>query len=134
MTGQPIILIDDDSEDTELIREVIRDLEYDNPVITFTDPVKALAYFRDNKEDVFFIICDLNMPKVSGLQLRKEMMGFGGYNKNTHFYLLSTGNTVKDRESASYLNVTDYLIKPTSVSEIKEVMKIVFDRAVNASK
>ena len=55
-------------------------------------------------------------------------------NKDIHFYLLSTGNTSRDRESASHLNVTDYLIKPTSFNAIREVVATAFNRAINDGK
>ena len=125
MHTSPIILIDDDSEDLELLREVVREMNIDHTIISFTDPVNALDFFRDNKVDAFFILCDLNMPKISGLNLRREMLSQPFYNKDTPFYLLSTGNTAKERETAAGLNVTDYLVKPTSFDGIRKTLELI---------
>ena len=135
MNERPIILIDDDPEDLELLREVVNEMNIDNTVISFTDPVKALEFFRAGSVDAFFILCDLNMPKITGLNLRREMIGQPFYNKDTPFYLLSTGNVLKERETASGLNVTDYIVKPTSFAGIRQTLEsIIVNNSMGTSE
>ncbi len=130
MNTPPIILIDDDSEDLELLREVVNEIEVGRTIFSFTDPVKALDFFSKNKVDAFFILCDLNMPKINGLQLRMEMIAQPFYNRQTPFYLLSTGNTSRERELARGLNVRDYLVKPTSFAGIKATLEGIVETAL----
>ena len=126
MNKKPIIFIDDDPEDIDVLKEVMHEMHLDHPVISFTDPVKALLFFQDKQAiDVFFILCDLNMPTINGLQLRKEMIGYAGYDAGTPFYLLSTGNVATNKDATIGLNITDYLIKPSSYTGIKEALAVI---------
>ena len=34
------------------------------------DGVEALSYLRETNDEIFIILCDLNMPKMDGLELK----------------------------------------------------------------
>jgi CheY-like chemotaxis protein len=73
MNPGPIVLIDDDVDDLELLSNALRELQVKNEIIVFTDATKALDFFREMETKPFFVLCDINMPNLNGLELRKAI-------------------------------------------------------------
>ena len=69
----PIVVIEDDCDDQEILREIFKILEYKNPVIYFSDGEDALQYLIDTEIKPFLILSDINMPKLSGFELREKI-------------------------------------------------------------
>ncbi len=61
MNKKPIIIIDDDNDDLELMQLAFSKLNIDNEVIVFNDGYKFLEYIKHTKNKTFFILCDINM-------------------------------------------------------------------------
>lgn len=60
--GGPIIIIEDDTDDQELLKNVFLELDYRNNVIFFEDGEEALKYLTDTTIEPFIIFSDINMP------------------------------------------------------------------------
>src|SRR5688572_9543092 len=71
--SNPIIQIDDDSDDIELFKEGFKELGIDNEIIVFTDANKFYEYISTTEKKSFFIFCDINMHKMSGFQLKQKI-------------------------------------------------------------
>lgn len=69
----PIIIIEDDLDDQEILGEVLKELEYKNKVIFFSDGEKALTYLTSTDIEPFIIFSDINMPKLNGMELRAKI-------------------------------------------------------------
>src|SRR5688572_12356113 len=67
----PIIVIEDDTDDQQLLDETFKELKYPNEVIFFSDGHLALEYIVKQNIKPFLIISDINMPKIDGFALRK---------------------------------------------------------------
>ena len=63
----PIIIIEDDKGDQELLNIAFEELDIMNEIIFFQDPEIALDFLITSSEEPFIILSDLNMPKLSGL-------------------------------------------------------------------
>src|SRR4051812_14243651 len=68
-----ILIIDDDRDDRELIEEVLQDLKVDNPLVAFPNGLEALDYLKASPGQPFLILCDINMPVMDGITLRKQV-------------------------------------------------------------
>lgn len=118
-----IIIIDDDDDDLEIFQQTIIDLKCNNEVITFSDPYKFLDFIRTTDRLFEFILCDINMNTMDGLELKKilhddEMLRM----KCIPFIFWSTSRAKPTiREAYSY-NVQGYFVKPSTVQEIKDVI------------
>lgn len=77
MKNGPIVLIDDDQDDCELISEILEQINVRNEVLTFSNGKEALSYLQSLKEtnaaQPFLILCDINMPVMNGLELRRRI-------------------------------------------------------------
>ena len=69
----PIVIIEDDPDDQILLAEVLKELDYPNKIIFFSDGEKALEYLIDSGDNPFLILSDINMPKLNGFQLRDKV-------------------------------------------------------------
>lgn len=67
----PIISIEDDEDDQQLIEMAVNQLAIPNQLRFFQNGQEALDYLRTTQEQPFLILCDVNMPVMNGLELRK---------------------------------------------------------------
>jgi CheY-like chemotaxis protein len=67
----PIVVIEDDEDDQLFIQEAITSLAIENPVIFFSQGVEAIAYLIAAPEAPLVILSDVNMPAMTGIELRQ---------------------------------------------------------------
>jgi CheY-like chemotaxis protein len=66
----PILLIDDDEDDLEILSTILKSEGIQNEVIFFDNGLDALIYLRSMSEKAFLILSDINMPKMNGIELQ----------------------------------------------------------------
>ncbi len=66
----PIISIDDDSDDQFLIKSMINELLPAHQILFFQNGLQAHEYLLVTQDKPFLILCDINMPVMTGLELR----------------------------------------------------------------
>ena len=69
----PVILIDDDQDDEEIFRTALKELKVENEFIWFSNTADALVFLQEMTGQPFVIFCDVNMPKQSGLEFKREI-------------------------------------------------------------
>ncbi len=73
-TNERIVsIVDDDFHTAQLFYEALSENIDDISLFSFTDPVKALEHFTENKEHYALVISDLRMPSLNGLELLKKV-------------------------------------------------------------
>ena len=124
--SNPIIIIDDDLDDIEIFQEGFKQLGIENEIMVFTDGNKFYDYITTTNRKSFFILCDINMSRINGFELKKKIFGNEELRlKCIPFLMLSTSGASTHVLEAYSLNVQGYFIKPNTVSEIKELFDIV---------
>jgi CheY-like chemotaxis protein len=124
--SNPIIIIDDDMEDLEIFQEGFKELGIDNEIIVFTDGNKFYDYISATDKKSFFILCDINMNRINGFELKKKIFDNEELRlKCVPFLMMSTSGASAHILEAYSLNVQGYFIKPTSITEIKDMFEIV---------
>jgi CheY-like chemotaxis protein len=124
----PILLIEDDKDDQEMLQEVFTELRIPNILRFFNTCVEALDYLLTTIEKPFLIISDINLPAMTGMELKKEM------NENEHlrnksipFVFLSTNPDQYIISKAYEMLVQGYFVKPGSMRELTEMIKMIVD-------
>lgn len=69
MNTSPILIVDDDRDDLEMIMEVMKTLDLPYPVIPFTCGIELKKYLTEHEQPPFLTICDMNLPKQGGLDV-----------------------------------------------------------------
>ena len=128
MHNKPIIIIDDDDDDLEIIKEAFVQLNISNEIIVFNDGYKFLEYVRLNNNRPFFILCDINMGKISGLELKKLIYDDEQLRiKCVPFVFMSTsGGSAEVMRAYSY-GVQGYFVKPSSFEDLKKLISSIVD-------
>jgi CheY-like chemotaxis protein len=122
----PIVLVDDDEEDQEIIREALKDAKVYNPVCSFKNGMEVLEYLRTTSDHPFLIISDINMPRMNGFELREEILhDLFLAKKSIPFVYLSTSGSKIEVEKAYELKVQGFIIKPPSYERLKDVLKMI---------
>lgn len=127
MGGEPIIIIDDDSEDLELLKEMITEMGFPNPVITFNDPLAALSFLRKTIIEPLVILCDINMPKLNGLQFRSELLTLDSPVNEVPFLFLTTAKPEDEVTLAKELKVRAFYAKAPTFSGMKDIIQSIID-------
>ncbi len=126
MKPLPVILIDDDPDDLELFSFAFKELQVDNEMVTFNDAAKALDYLKLSKQNFLFILCDINMPKTNGLDLRQKIYDDEVLRqKSIPFLFLSTADERVFIDKAYELAVQGYFKKPAHLADIKEMLSAI---------
>jgi CheY-like chemotaxis protein len=69
----PVIIIEDDLDDKEMLEEVFNKLGYPNELLFFGDGQTALDFLNGSFVIPFIILSDINMPKLDGFALRDKI-------------------------------------------------------------
>jgi CheY-like chemotaxis protein len=124
MNKNPIIVIDDDNDDLELIQQAFSELNIDNEIIVFDDGYKFLEYIKKTKDGTFFILCDINMVKLTGIELKKIIHDDDRLRiKCVPFIFLSTSSASHSIMKAYSYGVQGYFIKPNNLEKLKSVLQ-----------
>lgn len=124
----PIIVIEDDTDDQEILTNIFNNLDYKNPVIYFSDGEEALKYLVDTKIKPFVILSDINMPKLSGFELRQRVHTNEDLNLKCIPYLFfTTTSSQKAIVDAYSQSVQGFFVKTNSVEKLERTIKRIIE-------
>ena len=122
MNKDAIIIIDDDEDDLELLELAFQELKIENQVVIFNNGFKFLEYMKATHNNTFLILCDMNMPVINGLELKRIISEDEDLRlKCVPFVFMSTSTATDAVMKAYSFGVQGYFIKPTKFSELKEL-------------
>jgi CheY-like chemotaxis protein len=120
----PIIVIEDDIDDQEMLVEIFKQLGYANKIVYFTDGNHALDYLNQTDVQPFLILSDVNMPKINGFELRNKVFTNEQLQTKCIPYLFFT--TASDKKSvieAYALSVQGFFKKPNTMGELENTIR-----------
>jgi CheY-like chemotaxis protein len=128
MNNRPIIIIDDDDEDLEFIKSAFAELSVENEIIVFDDGFEFLDFIRATEKAVFFILCDVSMAKINGLQLKKLIYDDERLRlKCVPFIFMSTSRASTAVMEAYSYGVQGYFVKPPTFELLKDLMQFIMN-------
>ncbi len=124
----PVIIIEDDADDQDILEEIFQKLNYSNKIIFFTDGEKALAFLNKTEVIPFLILSDINMPKLDGFALRNKIKTDAALDiKCIPYLFFSTASTQKAVVDAYSLSVQGFFIKQTKIAEIEKTITVIME-------
>jgi DNA-binding NtrC family response regulator len=121
-----IMIIDEDSEDTEIFCDVIHEIDDTIQCIRIKDGVKALKNLLSDAVKPEFIFVDLNMTLINGKDWLTEIKKMEDL-KDIPVIIYSGSKSSLDINDARKLGAAFYLIKPLRMSELKNSLTTVFE-------
>lgn len=119
MSGRPKVLcIEDDSATVELLVEVLEDEGFD-PIVAF-DGVDGVRKFSERPN---VILCDVDMPHMSGFVVLQELRKSAGQLRNTPFLFITAYGSRESHLQARRLGCDDFLTKPLDFELLVEIVR-----------
>jgi two-component system response regulator len=121
---QTILLVEDNDDDAELTLRALTRAKVKNPLVRARDGEDALDYLfgrgkyagRDVRELPALTLLDINMPKISGLEVLKEIRA-DERTRHLPVVVLTSSNEDRDRLSAYTHFANSYVIKPVDYDQ-----------------
>ena len=110
-----ILIVDDITEVRKMLSLVLAQANYD--VVEAEDGEQAIAAINsgDNPQTVSLIICDLNMPKVNGME---AIAYFRSQFPSIPIIVMSGQSKISNVASLFKQGVANYLVKPVSSTSL----------------
>lgn len=119
----PIIFVEDDLDDQEIVKEIIELLELPNSLILFTDGQEALTYLQTTTDQPFIILCDINLPKMNGLEFRERVNKDERLRKKSVPFIFFSTNASQGAVQKAYdLTVQGFFLKNSTIQELKDTL------------
>ncbi|APR85467.1 Two-component response regulator [Minicystis rosea] len=118
-----ILLVDDDDIDVMNVRRAFQKGNIQNPLFIAGDGLDALDMLRSGAvpRERRLLLLDLNMPRMSGLELLRELRADPDL-RSTAVVVLTTSDEPRDRAEAYRLHVAGYLLKPPRFAAFVDLM------------
>jgi two-component system, response regulator len=118
-TKRMILLVEDNDADAELASRAFQRAEIKNPLMRARDGLEVLDYLfargkyaaRDPYDLPVFVLLDLNIPKISGLEVLKAIRA-DERTMHLPIIVLSSSGEERDRLGAYKHFANSYIIKP----------------------
>lgn len=124
----PIIIIEDDPDDQEVLSDVFASLAFANEIIFFSDGEAALNFLTETDIDPFIIFSDINMPKLSGMELREKIHQNESLRLRSIPYLFFSTTVEQQHVIDAYSkSVQGFFIKPNTYDELRETIKTIIE-------
>lgn len=120
--GMKVLVVDDFATMRRIVKNVLRQIGFTN-ISEADDGKAALKVLKEEKFDL--ILCDWNMPEMSGLEVLKQMKSDDELKKIP--FVMVTAEAQKDHIiEAVKAGVNSYIVKPFTAETIGEKLKKLF--------
>jgi CheY-like chemotaxis protein len=128
MQNQAVLIIDHDEDDWIMIDEVWKELKLNNELIFVSNGDDAIDRIQKMQDAPFIIICELNLPRLNGFELREKMLLANSKKlKSVPFIFWSTTASEEQILQAYNLSVHGFFIKDNSIHDLKETFKTIIN-------
>lgn len=118
-----ILLIDDDSINNFVNKELIKRKFPDVDIMCYENPVFAINFLSDEKAgSPDLILLDLNMPLLNGWEFLDRMIELSL--ELPVAILTSSINQLDKEKSAEYENVKAFLVKPIDLEKLDSLLSV----------
>lgn len=116
------LVIDDQAIIRSAVKSQLREIGFSGKIFTADDGQKGfeeLQKLTDTDDNIEFIICDIVMPNMNGLEFLKLIRSEEKY-KNVPVLMLTAESEIKIVMDAILAGASNYLVKPWSNEDLSE--------------
>ncbi len=126
----PILLVEDNPDDAELLEYAFRKAGIANPLLAVTDGDAAVEYvggtgaYADRRRHPIpeLILLDLKLPRRSGFEVLAFIRGQDA-TRHTPVVVLTSSSQPADIQRAYEAGANSYLVKPADLDTLIEMMR-----------
>ncbi len=118
-----ILLVEDDKNVIATLRSMLMEYGVSN-VFDATNGEEALELLREAPDTISFVICDWNMPKVTGIEVLEEVRKT---NPEMPFLMVTARADKESVIKAKENNVSAYICKPFTYGQLKKKVNFVIN-------
>jgi len=123
-----VLLIEDDDFTRKLISRLLHDIKV-RVVFEAADGVQALDILRKNGDDVDIAICDLEMPRMGGLDLLHALRtATGNPLAELPVVVLTSHREAEVVKRAIAYGISGYLVKPVSKADLTKRLEFAMQK------
>lgn len=123
-----IMIVDDQADMRAMIRNMLAELGV-NQIFEAVDGKQALMFIDDALDMIDVIICDWNMPNMSGVEVLRQLRSV---NPETPFLMVTGRRDIVSVSEAKASGVTAYISKPFSLDQLETKLNVIMSKYVKA--
>lgn len=121
-----LLLVENDESDVTLFLKAAKELGFDNRVKVCNSGEEAIKWLKELRGQIFLILCDMYMPRMTGMQLKEELENTSKMaNKTIPFVFFSVYSDEDLLEEAYELGAHGYFLKGDNYNEFINTLKII---------
>jgi two-component system chemotaxis response regulator CheY len=113
-----ILAVDDSASMRQMVRFTLESAGY--RVVQAVDGIEALDFAKNSAVDL--VLTDVNMPRMDGITLVRELRGLNAY-KFTPMLVLTTESGQDTKQRGKQAGATGWIVKPFNPDKLIEVVK-----------
>jgi CheY-like chemotaxis protein len=119
-----LLLVEDNPSDEELTLHVLKKYNLANRILVVRDGAEALEFlFRNGTQEVpKLILLDLKLPKLSGLEVLREIKA-EARTRMIPVVVLTSSREDTDLVACYQLGVNSYIVKPVDFTQFTECIR-----------
>jgi CheY-like chemotaxis protein len=123
---QPIVVVEDDLDDQEILKHVMKSLHVKNEILIFNNGFDAFNYLKNTTRKTFIILCDINLQLMDGIEFRNKINEDEQLKrKSIPFIFLSTAATETQVDKAYSTAVQGFFVKAVSMKEFERKLDVI---------
>ena len=121
----PIIVVEDDVDDQELIGQVLNELNVENELIYFDKCEEAFDFLVSTDKKPFIIICDINLPRMNGLELKMVIDNDEELRQKSIPFIFFSTAASKEMVTRAYskMSIQGFFQKSTNLTDLRETLR-----------
>lgn len=125
----PIIIVEDDPDDQELIESAIRNVGVANKIVFFVDGETAFNYLKTTTELPFIILSDVNMPRLNGIEFKRRIDEDAKLREKSIPFVFFTTSINQESVTEAYTKMTvqGFFTKSYSLEELNNTIRLIMD-------
>lgn len=127
-----ILLIEDDIDDIDLLKDALDEKEVSYQMEVIMEGDKVYSYLESVEDLPEIIVMDLNLPKIGGKEILKEIKSSFTFTE-IPIIVLTTSSAKEDIDYCNSMGISKYITKPATIDGWNATINSIINVALAAN-